>query len=129
MIAFAVIAHCHAHSTHTARHEDQFTLVQRSIAVLLSSNNCEPERYPQHIYQRHRPGSRGYRRTTPGPTANRPNRILDVKQFQTRLRNNLAVDSFAQQFTDWADVVNTAAELATNDPSVNVAKSCLGCWD
>ena len=38
----------------------------------------------------------------------------------------MVVDPIAQQFTDWGDANNTAAKIATNDPSVDVAKSCLG---
>jgi hypothetical protein len=37
----------------------------------------------------------------------------------------MSVDSIAQNFTVWPDADGTAAAIASNDPSVSSAKSCL----
>ena len=37
----------------------------------------------------------------------------------------MAADPTAQQFTDWPDADKTDAQISTDDPSVDAAKSCL----
>lgn len=37
----------------------------------------------------------------------------------------LAVNSFAQGFTDWPDADKTKADIARTDPAVDMAKGCL----
>lgn len=37
----------------------------------------------------------------------------------------LAVDGFAQQFTDWTDADKSGAHISAGDPSVDRAKDCL----
>lgn len=37
----------------------------------------------------------------------------------------MAVDGFAQEFTDWPDADRTDAQISKADPSVDAAKACL----